>query len=125
MNTLLLDLTNWDLCIDASGNIAMATAPYAISQDVASAQRTFAKEVYYNSLLGLPYFQGILGMDGINPSPPVSLFSEYMVTAALTVPDVVPSPPPVFVVSGFTNRGVTGQTTFTDSSGQTQTVTLQ
>lgn len=125
MNTLLLDLTFWDLCVDANGNIAMAAAPYAIAQDVASAQRTFATEVYYNGQLGLPYFQGILGMDGTNPPPPVSLFSEYMVVAALTVPNVVPSPPPVFTVSGFTNRGVTGQTTFTDNAGNTQTVTLQ
>lgn len=125
MNTLLLDLTNWDLCIDASGNIAMAAAPYAIAQDVASAQRTFLGEVYYNKLIGVPYFQNVLGMDGLRPPPPISLFSEYMVTAALTVPEVVLSPPPAFTVSGFTNRGVTGTTTFTDSAGNTQTVTLQ
>lgn len=120
MNTLLLDLTNWDLCIDASGNIAMASAPYAVAQDVASAQRTFLGEVYYNSLLGIPYFQNILGQN-----PPSSLLSEYMVTAALTVSDVVTSPAPVCTFTAFTNRGVTGQTTFTDNAGITQTVTLQ
>lgn len=120
MNTLLLDLTNWDLCIDANGNIAMAMPPYAIAQDVASAQRTFAFEVYYNTALGIPYFQNILG-----ENPPGSLFSEYMVTAALTVPDVVVSPAPVCTFTAFTNRGVTGKTTFTDSAGNTQTVTLQ
>lgn len=120
MNTLLLDLTNWDLCIDANGNIAMAAPPYAVAQDVACAQRTFLGEVYYNSLLGIPYFQNILGHN-----PPASLFSEYMVAAALTVPDVVSNPAPVCVFTAFNNRGVLGQTTFTDSDGNTQTVTLQ
>lgn len=121
MNTLLLDLTNWDLCIDANGNIAVAAAPYAIAQDVASAQRTFLGEVYYNSLLGVPYFQApILGGD-----PPASLLAEFEVQAALTVPGVVTTPSPVFTVDSFNNRGVTGTTTFTDENGNIQTVTLQ
>lgn len=120
MDTLLLDLTNWDLCIDANGNIAMASAPYALEQDVASAQRTFLGEVYYNSLLGIPYFQNVLGHN-----PPASLLSEYMVNAALTVPTVVASPAPNATFQSFTNRGVLGQTTFTDSAGITHTVTLQ
>lgn len=120
MDTLLLDLTNWDFCIDANGNIAMASAPYAIAQDVASAQRTFQGEVYYDKVLGIPYFQNVLGHN-----PPASLLSEYMVNAALTVPDVVTTPAPVCTFQSFTNRGVTGQTTFTDSAGNTQTVTLQ
>jgi hypothetical protein len=121
MNTLLLDLTNWDLCIDANGNIAMAAAPYAIAQDVASAQRTFQGEVYYDETLGVPYFQApILG-----GNPPVSLLAEYEVQAARTVPGVVAEPAPVFSVSDFTNRGVTGSTTFTDTDGNIQTVILQ
>ena len=41
MNTLLLDLTNWDLLVDASGNIAVASDPYSVAQDVASAVRVF------------------------------------------------------------------------------------
>ena len=36
-NTLLLDRTVWDLLLDGSGNIAIATEPYATAQDVASA----------------------------------------------------------------------------------------
>jgi len=120
VNTLLLDLTFWDLVLDASGNIAVASAPYAVAQDVASAQRTFLGEVWYNSLIGIPYFQDILG-----ENPPVSLLAAYMVDAALTVPDVVPNPAPVFTVQSFQGRAVTGQTTFTDSDGNTQTVTFQ
>lgn len=120
MNTLLLDLTNWDLVLDASGNIAQASAPYAIAQDVASAQKTFSGEVWYNSLIGIPYFQDIFGQN-----PPVTLFQAYMVGAALTVPDVVPSPPPQCIIESFEGRTVVARTTFTDSDGNTQSVTLQ
>lgn len=120
MKTLLLDLDNWDLCIDASGNIALATEPYAIAQDVASYLKTFAGECYYDDTKGIPYFSEILGQN-----PPVSLFQEYMVTNALQVPLVVPNPAPLCSITGFENRGVQGQITFTDSDGTTQTVTLQ
>ena len=40
--TLLLDLNAWDLVLDSSGNIALASEPYSVVQDVASALRTFA-----------------------------------------------------------------------------------
>lgn len=120
MNTLLLDLTFWDLVLDSSGNIAVASAPYAVAQDVASAQRTFQGEVWYNSLIGIPYFRDIFG-----ENPPVSLLAAYMVDAALTVPDVVANPAPVFTLQSFQGRTVVGQTTFTDSDGNTQTVNLQ
>ena len=120
MNTLLLDLTNWDLVVDASGNIAQAAPPYAIAQDVASAQKTFVNEVWYNSTLGIPYFQNILGQN-----PPVSLFQAYMVGAAITVPDVVSSPAPQCTIGSFQDRTTVAQTTFTDDEGNTQTVVLQ
>ena len=87
MDTLLLELNDWDLCIDASRNIARATAPYALAQDVASAIKTFLGEVYYDTTLGVPYFTQILGH-----TPPVAVFEEYMIAAALTVPGVVAAP---------------------------------
>ncbi len=106
--------------LDSGGNIAVASAPYAVAQDVASAQLTFLGEVWYNSLIGIPYFADILGQN-----PPVSLLSAYMVNAALTVPDVVPAPAPAFTVQSFQGRTVVGQTIFTDRDGNTQTVTFQ
>lgn len=118
MITLLLDLTNWDLVLDASGNVAVASLPYAAAQDVASAQRTFEGEVWYNSLLGIPYFTDILGQN-----PPISLFQAYMIQAALTVPDVKPRPAPQCTIESFDNRTVVATTTFTDVNGTTQTVT--
>lgn len=121
MDTLLLDLTNWDLCVDAAGNWAVATAPYAIAQDVASACKTFQGEVYYDSTLGIFYFAKILGFN-----PPASLVAEALINAALTVPFVVPQPAPLVNFTSFVGRNLTGTLTFTDSiTGNTSVVTLQ
>lgn len=109
MNTLLLDTATWDLCKDAQGNIAMASAPYALAQDVASAIKTFLDEVWYDDTQGIPYFTQILGH-----APPVTVFQEYMVRAALTVPGVVSAQ---CVISSFEGRTVTGQVPFTDVNG--------
>jgi hypothetical protein len=114
MDTLLLELNDWDLCLDASRNIALATAPYALAQDVASAIKTFQGEVYYNVLLGVAYFAQILGH-----TPPIGVFEEAMIAAALTVPGVVSA---TCVIESFVGRTVTGQVQFTDSTGATQTV---
>lgn len=116
MDTLLLELNDWDLCIDASRNIALASAPYALAQDVASAIKTFLGEVWYNTAEGVPYFSQILGK-----TPPVAVFQEYMIAAALTVPNVVSA---TCVVSSFENRTVTGQVQFVDNLGKTSTVSF-
>ena len=114
MDTLLLELNDWDLCLDASRNIALAKAPYALAQDVASAIKTFLGEVYYDTTMGVPYFTEILGK-----TPPVGVFQEYMIQAALTVPGVASA---TCVIESFTGRTVTGQVQFTDTSGTTGTV---
>jgi hypothetical protein len=84
MDTLLLDTVLWDLTVDAAGNIALATEPYALAQDVSSAVRLFLGELWYDNTQGIDYTRKILG-----ESPPLAVFQEYMVGAALTVPDVV------------------------------------
>lgn len=116
MNTLLLDVTQWDLVLNAAGNIAMASDPYAKAQDVASALRTFLGEVWYDILLGVPYFEEILGQ-----TPPVTYFQEQMVQAALTVPGVAKAE---CTIQGFQDRTVTGQVLFTTDDGQTGQVSL-
>jgi hypothetical protein len=118
MDTLLLAVDTWDLVLDASGNIALASAPYALAQDVASAIKTFLGEVWYDTTLGIPYFQQILGK-----TPPIALFQEYMVQAALTVPGVVSA---TCVIESFSavTRAVTGQVQFKDNSGNTGTVSV-
>ena len=114
MDTLLLELNDWDLCLDASRNIALASAPYSLAQDVASAIKTFLGEVYYDTTLGVPYFGKILGQ-----TPSIAVFQEYMIQATLTVPGVISA---TCVISSFKGRTVTGQVQFTDSNGTTSTV---
>jgi hypothetical protein len=109
MNTLLLDQVTWDVCLDANGNEAVASDPYAIAQDVASAVRTFQGEVWFDTSQGMPYFQQILGQ-----RPPLSLITSQVEAVAKTVPGVVSA---VCVIGSFTDRTITGQIQIVDSDG--------
>ncbi len=115
-NTLLLVVDAWDLCLDAAGNIAMATPPYSRAQSVANACRLFLGEMWYDTTKGVPYFEEILGH-----APPASVFERYMVQAALTVPGVVEAS---CTITGVNGRVLTGQITFTGADGQPGVVTL-
>jgi hypothetical protein len=107
--TLLLDTASWDLTVDASGNIALASDPYALAQDAASACRLFLSELWYDTTQGIPYWQDILGK-----SPPVAFIKAQLIAAAMTVPGVVSAQ--VFIAA-FTDRAVTGQVQITDQAG--------
>lgn len=128
---MLLAIDTWDLCLDAAGNIALATEPYSLAQDVASAIRTFllgenadvasievSGECWYDNSLGIPYFDQILGKN-----PPLAVFVGYMEAAALTVPSVVSA---TVVLQSFnpTTRVAIGQVQFTDSNGVVGTVSI-
>lgn len=114
MKTLLLDTSAWDLVLDAAGNIAVANDPYARAQDVASAIRLFFGECWFDTTRGVPYFSEILGH-----APPVAIFEDYMVRAALTVPGVVSAE---CTIASADNRKITGVVTFTSDDGETGTV---
>jgi hypothetical protein len=114
VKTLLLDQTAWDLVLDASGNIALADHPYAIAQDVASAIRTFLGEAWYDTTLGLPYFDKILGK-----LPPLSLIQTLVLQAALKVPEVAQAK---VVGLNLKNRAVTGTVEIIDTKGQLNNV---
>lgn len=111
MDTLLLDQTRWDLVLDAAGNIALASDPYAIAQDVASAVRTFQGECWFDTTVGVPYFQEVFGQ-----SPPMQLLQSLIETAALTVPEVVKASATII---SFEGRAVKGNVQVTTSSGTT------
>lgn len=117
-DTLLLDTVLWDYVTDAAGNWAVATEPYALAQDVSSAIRLFLGELWYDDSQGIPYKQQILGK-----SPTLAVFQEYMVRAALTVPNVVSA---VCVVQSFdfATRHVSGQVQFVDVNGNNQAISL-
>lgn len=114
MKTLLLDQVAWDICKDANGNIAVASEPYAVAQDVASECRVFFGEVFYDTSRGVHYFEEVLGF-----RPPLSALRSQYVTAALTVPTVVEAQ---CFFNGLEGRKLTGQIQVTDSSGGVQLV---
>lgn len=116
MKTLLLDRSAWDLVLDASGNIATATEPYQFAQDAASAIRTFRGECWYDTTLGLPYWQNILGQ-----LPPASFVQSEIVRAALTVPNIASATVARLVLN---NRTLGGSVDVTDTAGNTQSVTF-
>jgi hypothetical protein len=115
MNSLLLDLTFWDLTVDTSGNIAVCDEPYRAAQDVACTLRLFKGEAYYDTQRGIPYFPQVLGH-----IPPIALLKNLWTTAALAIPGVATA---VAFITGIDNRVVTGQVQITDSLGNTSTVT--
>jgi len=115
-STLLLDNTTWDLVVDAFGNIAVASSPYSIAQDAASAIRTFQGEVYYDTTLGVPYWSNVF-----TSTQPLSLTKTQLANAALTVPYVKAAQ---CFISSFNARDLVGQVQITDESGLTQAVSL-
>lgn len=116
MNTLLLDTVLWDLVLDANGNIAMASDPYSVAQDVASACRTFLGECWYNTTIGIPYFQQVLGY-----LPPINVLKLLLAQAAATVPGCND---PIVFITAFENRSLSGQIQFTDNNGAAQVASI-
>lgn len=114
MRTLLLGVNTWDLVLDISGNIAVASEPYSQAQDAASACRTFLGECWYNGTLGIDYAT-FLGR-----TPNVPLMKAKMVGQALLVPGVDSAK--VFI-SEIADRRVTGQIQVT-TDGVTTTAAI-
>lgn len=102
--TLLLDRDTWDLCLTSGGDIAVASEPYALEQDVASECRVFEGECYYNTAIGLPYLTSILGQP-----IPVQIIKQKLADAASRVPGVVN---PVVYLDSISARSVGGQVQF-------------
>ena len=118
MNTLLLDPVAWDLILDSNFNIAMASNPYSIAQDAASAIRTFQGEVYYNGNLGIPYFDQILGK---NQNVAVAILAAQAEQAAETVPEVVSARTTALY---YDNRTLSGVVEIIDTTGAANNVSF-
>ena len=116
MKSLLLDRTAWDLVLDANGNIATCTEPYARAQDVACECRLFKGEQWYDTGRGIPYDTEILGQ-----WPPLSLVRERLKMAAESVAGVVSAQ---VIITGATGRALAGQVQFIDTEGQSNGVTF-
>ena len=110
-STLLLDRTAWDLVLDAGNNIAVASEPYSLAQDAASAIQTYLGEVYWDTTIGVPWLQQILGR-----RPSLQLLKAQLAAAAETVPGVASAK--VFI-SSVSGRDVRGQVQVTsEATGQ-------
>lgn len=115
MDTLYLLPDTWDLAIDASGNIAMATAPYAVAQDVASACRLWKGEALFDTTRGIPYKSAVLGY-----LPPQAQLTDWYKVESETVPEVASALP----ILQFNNRNLTGQIQITLTDGETVNVAI-
>lgn len=98
MDTLLLT-TEWDLTLDASGDLAVTTGPYAIAQDVACACRLFLGELWYDTRQGLPYRSRVLGH---LPAP--AFLTAKLREVALTVPGTRTARPVLDQLGGDRNQ---------------------
>ena len=114
--TLLLDTAEWDLVLDANGDIALADEPYAISQDVASAIRTFQTDCWYDQRKGMPYWQQILGH-----YPPMALVRSAIVNEAMREPKVAQV---TIKRLELADRQITGDVLVIDTEGRENGVTF-
>lgn len=110
MSTIKLDTTTWDLALDSAGNLAALDGAEALAQDAASAIKTFSGEVYYDTSIGVPYFSEIL-----SKTPSLALLKQWMVDAALRVPDVAAAQ---CYLTSLSNREVSGQVQVITSTGE-------
>lgn len=55
--SIFLTQSDWDLTLDAGGNIAACTDPYRMAQDVACAIKTFKGELYFDNDWGVSQFE--------------------------------------------------------------------
>ena len=81
-HTLTLDV-DWDLQLDAAGNIMTSSGDYAVAQNVANAVRLFTNDAYYDPDRGIPHFALTLGR-----KPVMSVFRAVVRQAALGVDGV-------------------------------------
>ena len=115
-STLALDNEAWDLVLDINGNWALGNAPYSIAQDVATAVKTMLGECWYDTTLGMPYQDTILGY-----TPSLPLVRQQIITEALKVPNVVNA---MVVFVGLVGRVLSGQIQIIDTDGNEIGVTF-
>lgn len=96
MKTILLNPLTRDLTKDVDGNIALASNPYSVAQDIASACALYFGELWFDTTKGIAYFQSYLGR-----APAPSAIKGSLVRAALTVPDVASA---VCFIASFESR---------------------
>ena len=113
MDTLLLD-DKWDLPVIDGNLFVVATGSLAIAQDVATAERTFLKECWYNWNLGVDWLS-ILGK-----RPSIQYVKNQLIAVGMTVPGVVGIV--CYLTGPGTDRKISGQLQITDNTGAVSVV---
>lgn len=85
MNTLFLLPSEWDICLDVAGDIAIATDEYQQAQDISSSCRVFLGDDYYSKNDGIPYLEEIMGKN----SYPLALYQRNLHDRAMLVDGIV------------------------------------
>ena len=116
--TLLLD-SNWDLCLDKAGRIAIAEGAYATAQAVANECRLFTDDAYFEPGRGIPYYLIALGRK-LSPS----VLRARLRDAAMLVDDVEDVTEVVLESLDTETRRVTGEIQFTSREGENASVEL-
>ena len=116
--TLLLD-SNWDLCLDKAGRIAVADGAYATAQNVANECRLFTDDAYFEPGRGIPYYLIALGRK-LSPS----VLRARLRDAAMLVEDVEDVTEVVLESLDTETRRVTGEIQFTSKEGENASVEL-
>lgn len=118
MRTLFLMPATWDLTLDTSGNIAIATDEYQQAQDIATSCRVFYGDDFYNKTSGIPYLQSILGQSKY----PLSLYQQNLHDRAMLVDGIVSAEVKLNTLNN--ERVLTGSIIFTNENGIQGTVGL-
>ena len=111
--TLKLDQSKWDLTVDGRRNIAIIEDNEALAQDVATRLRTVLGEQYYDSSLGVAYF------DILGKTPSESFFKSRIEREALRVRNVTAAR---LIIDSLENRKITGRLLFVDNLGNQNTI---
>lgn len=108
----------WDLTLDAAGNIATCTAAEAIAQNVANALRLFTNDAYFEPGAGIAHFATHLGR-----KPLLTVLSQRFTQAAQQVAGVSSATVQDLELNPRT-RELTGKMVLTLTDGATLTIDL-
>jgi hypothetical protein len=110
LTSLLLD-SNWDLTLDAFGNLAITAGNYAVAQDAACACRTWRGELWYDTTRGVPY-QQIMG----HRPPSIQFVKQALLNEVYNVINVASAK--VFLTGPGVDRQLGGQIQIIETTGQ-------
>lgn len=115
--TLLLDTDSWDITLDDKGNLATVENPYSCAQDVATACSVFLGENIYDSTIGVPYTDKILGFN-----PGTGAVQSWMEEQALRLDYI--SQASATIINDSATRACTGVIVVVDTNGTSSTVNM-